>query len=171
MEQRIGFRHLSASGVSACKPSAGGGYHFHPVFLKQLKVVLRDWIIIHARIHGRRDNLRTLAGQDRGGQHIVRQPVREPRNHISSSRSDDGSVRLLGQRHMLHVKFKITVKCIGYTFMAGQRLERDRIDKVSGVFCHEHMHFRARFNEQAGERSAFICGDSACDAEKYCFSL
>lgn len=72
----------------ASRPLAGSMIS-QPVAPQQVQVVLRHRIFVHACVHGRRGQLGAVAGQYRGGQHIVRQTVGQLGKHICRGRSDD----------------------------------------------------------------------------------
>ena len=66
------------------------------------------------------------------------------------------------QSHMLHTVLKIPVKRINQTFISRQRLKRDRIDKVRGILCHQHMNICMTFLQCTCKICDLICGNAAC---------
>ncbi len=169
--QDFRFRHLPCPGIAAGKVTVRRLDDLHPVFGKKRQVVLGDGILVHTRVHCRGDELWGGACEDCRGEHVIRETVCKLRDDISGRRSNDDSVCFFGESDVFYLEFKITVKCICDTLVAGQRFEGDRIDEINGVAGHDHTDFRACLYEHAGKGCAFVCGDPACHAKEDGFIL
>ena len=108
------------------------------IMRKQFHIILRNRIPVHSCIHSRRENFRALAGKQRGGQHIIRNSVGGFGNYICGGRRHQKHVCLPCQRDMLHTVLKIPVKGIHQAFISRQLLKGNGIDKIRGVFRHNH---------------------------------
>ena len=166
LEENFRFGHLAGAYISAGQPPAGGSGDGKAVSLQCGKIVLGDGVLVHFGIHCRRYDLGCFAGQDGGGQHVVRNAVGQLGDHIGGSRSHQDGVRRLGQGNVLHLEFKIPVKGIGDTFVPGKGLEGDGVDKVHGVLRHDHPDVRSCFYKHAGKGGAFVGGDPAGHSKK-----
>ena len=171
VQNLLRLRHFSGAHVAAGQPAGSGLGHGVAVFAKQGQVILRDGGFPHPRIHGREHDLRALAGQHRGGEHIVCNAVRQFRQNVGCCRCNHTEIRLFGQRHMLHLKLKIAVKRIHGALVAGERFKRDRVDKIDGVRRHDHMHITAELDKPAHHVGSLVGGNAAADTEQDCFSL
>lgn len=96
-------------------------------------------------VHRRSNDARALAGQERGRQHIISEPVCQLGADIGSRRGDDREVGFLCQFHVLYFKFKIPVKGICQAFIDGQGFKRQWSNKLHRIFCHDDMHIGVLF--------------------------
>ena len=111
------------------------------------------------------------AGHDGRGQHIVRNAVGNLADDIGRGRGDHDHIRLLCKGHVLHAEFKVPVKGVHQTLIAGKALKCYGVDEIRGIPCHEDMHLHPLLYQHAGKAGYFICGNAACYSEKYGFSF
>ena len=161
VKEHLRLRHLPRAGVPAGQMAMGGIDHLHPVSLADLQVILEDRRLIHPGVHGRGDQLRALAGQGRGGQHIVADPMGQLADHIGCGRGHQEEIRLFSQGHMLHVELEGPVKGIYHTFMAGQGLEGGGCDKIRGILRHQYKNVRPALDQHTGQVGDLIGRDPA----------
>ena len=70
-------------------------------------------------------------------------------DHISTCRCDHHYICFLCNRYMLYLKLKIPVKGIHQTFISCESFKSDRIDKIRGILCHQHMNICMAFLQRA----------------------
>ena len=70
---------------------------------------------------------------------------------------------------MFYLELKIPVKSIHQTFISGQCLKRDRIDKIRGILRHQHMDICMKLLKRTCQICDLICGNTSCDPKKYSF--
>ena len=169
--QKTFIRKFSAPHILACKHADSGFHNLKSVLFQRFDIILRNRILVHRGVHGRRDNLRARAGKHRCRQHVIGKPMRKFCHHICRCRRDKDNIRLLCQRDMLHLILKIPVKRVDQALSAGQCLKRDGIDKVRGIPGHHDLHRRVLFYQKAREVRRLICRNAAAHAQQYCFSF
>ena len=171
LEHHLRLHHLAHTAVTAGQMAAHRLDQLHAVVLQLFQIVLHDGVFVHLGVHGRSHQLFALAGQQSGGEHIVRQTIGQLTDHVGGGGGHQGDVRLLGHRHMLHIELKVPVKGIHQAFVAGEGLEGDGVDKVGGVLGHQHLNVRVLLDQKAGHGGHFICRDAAGDRQHHMFSL
>jgi hypothetical protein len=70
---------------------------------------------------------------------------------------------------MFYAIFKMPVKSVDETFIAGECLKRNGIDEVGGIFRHNDSNIRPLFFQHTCQRSNFI-GRDASGYTQYDFS-
>ena len=171
LEHHLRLHHLAHTAVAAGQMAGHRLDQLHAVVLQLFQIVLHDGVFVHLGIHGRRHQLFALAGQQGGGEHIVRQTIGQLADHVGGGRGYQSNVRLLCHRHMLHIELKVPVEGIHQTFVAGEGLEGDGVDEVGGVLGHQHLNVRVLLHQQACHGGHFICRDAAGDRQHHMFSL
>ena len=109
----------------------------------------------HPRVHGGRDEDRAVVGEDRLGQHVVGEPVGEPRHRVRRQRRDDDQVGALQVRDT-------DPPARG---AAGERVERLGGDESLGAARRQRQDVVARADEQADDLARLVGRDAAGDAE------
>ena len=72
---------------------------------------------------------------------------------------------------MLHTVLKIPVKGIHQTFIVGQSFKRNGMDKVCGIFRHDHMDISMKLYQHAGQIGCLISRNTSCHSQNYGFSF
>ena len=72
---------------------------------------------------------------------------------------------------MLYAEFKIPVKGVYQTFMAGQCLKGNGIDKIHSIFRHKHMDACSLLYQGAGQVCDLIGSNAARNSKEYGFSF
>ena len=73
---------------------------------------------------------------------------------------------------MLYLPRRRTLKRIHRYRMTGERLKRQRRDKLAGVLRHHHIHIHAPLLQQAKQLASLICSNAPGDTEdNACFLL
>ena len=72
---------------------------------------------------------------------------------------------------MLHAEFKIPVKGVHQTLIAGQCLEGNGIDKIGGIFGHQHMDIAVQFLQHTCQICDLIGRNAAADTQHDRLSL
>ena len=168
LTEHLRLRHFTRSRVSAGQMALCRLYDLPAVLSEYLQVVLNHRVQIHLRVHCRSYELRACAAcQHRSCQHVVCDAVGQLGYYISRSRSDNDCVCLFGHSHMLHFKFKISVKGVHQAFMPGKCFENNRIDEVLSILCHENFHVISVFYQHAGQGSRLVSGYSSRYSQQY----
>ena len=128
--------------------TAGGLYHLPAVFPENSQVVLGHGVLIHLGVHGWGEESGALAGQHRGGEHVVGNTVGQFGGYVGGGRSHHDYVRLLGQGDVLHVELEAPVKGVYRGLVAGEGLKDHGGDKAGGVLGHEHMDVGVLLHQQ-----------------------
>ena len=171
LQQHLRLRQLPLAHGTAGQIPAGRLHHLPAVAAQGIQIVLGHWIFVHLGVHSRYHDLGTVAGQHRGGQHIVRQAVRQLGDDVGRSRSDHHQISLVGHGDVLHLEGKIPVKGVHQCLVAGQRLKGHRRDKLCGVLGHEHLHIAPQLHQGGSQVGHFVCGDPAGDPQHHRLSL
>ncbi len=104
-QHRIGdsfsFRHAAGAQHATGQRTFVRANHSVAALAQDLEVCLRCRVVPHVGVHGGRQDHWTGEGEVRGGQEVVRDPVRELRQQIGGRGGDDQQVALLGHADML----------------------------------------------------------------------
>ena len=171
LEQFLGLRQLSLPRHAAGQVAAGGLHDLPAVPAQGVQVVLGHRVFVHLCIHGGDRDLGTVAGQHRGGQHVIGHTVGQLGNDIGRGRGDEHQVRLVRHRHVLHLELEVPVKGVHQSLVAGEGLKGHRRDKLRGIPGHEHLDVAAQLHQGRGQVGHFIGRDAARDPQYHCFSL
>ena len=123
------LEHASHAGKSRGEMSLRRTDEGRAALFQDLDIFLRGGVIVHAAIHGGRDQKRRLHGQRRDRQQGIRLPMRQLGDSIRGAGRNDEKIRGMSQPHMQDMRFiapEIFV-CIGAPARDG--LERERGDE------------------------------------------
>ena len=171
LQQILRLRHLAFAHVAAGQTPCRRLDDLPAVAAEKREVVLSHGIFIHIGIHGRSDELGALAGQHRGGEHIVSQTVGQFGADVGRGRSNQDQVSPVGQGNVLHLMGEIPVKGVDNGAAARQLFKGQRGDKLRGVLGHNHLHRRVLLDQSRAESRGLIGGNAAGNAQKDGFSL
>ncbi len=171
MGQRFRLRQLSHAHGAAGQAAAGRRDNLPAIAAKGRKVILGHGIFIHMGVHGRGNQLGTAAGQNRGGQHIIRQAVGQLGADIGGGRGNENQIRPVRQGDVFYTVVKIAVEGIHHGTSAGELLEGQRRNKFGGIFRHDHLHRRVLFHKTGSQGGCLIGGNAAGNAQKNGLSL
>ena len=121
---------------------------------QQLVVRARRRVLPHPRVHGGRDEDRAVVREHGLGEHVVGQPVGEPRHRVRRQRRDDEQIGALEMRIR-----------IGGSRRARERVERLGGDEPLGPARRQRQHVMAGANEQADDLARLVGRDAAGDAK------
>ena len=170
VQQDLRLRQLAAAHILAGQKAAGGLDDAEAVLPEGLKVILGDGVFQHGGIHGGGDQLAALGGQDRGGQHIVRDAVGELREDVGGGGGDEDQVRRLREGDVVDIVLKIPGEGVHHAAVVRQGLKGQGGDELGGVFRHDDVDLRPRLAETAGDAGHLIGGDAAGDAQEHTLS-
>ena len=139
--------------------------------LQSFYIILHNGVFKHLGIHGRRQDLFAFTRHHRSCQHIVRDTMSDFSDHIGGSRSDHHYICHLRQGNVFYTELKIPIKSIHQTFIPRKRLKCDGIDKIRGIFRHQHLYVRMKFRKLACQCGNLICCNASRNSQHYCFSL
>ena len=171
IKQNLLIGHFALADCTAGKSALGRRNYNISESLKFCKIVLNNWVFIHICIHSRRNNNRTFASHNSGGEHIVGNAVCNFSDYICRCRCNNKCVRTCGKRNMRHIILNISVKGINNALMLCKLLKGERINKVCCVLRHQHIDITAFFYERTCHICRFIGGNAACYAKDYIFSF
>ena len=171
LQKLLRLRHLALAHRAAGQPAAGRLNQLPAVPPQEGQVVLGHRVLIHAGVHGGGRQLGAVAGQDGGGEHIVRQPVGQLGQHIGRGGGHQHRVRLVGQGDVLHLERIVPVEGVHAHAVAGQGLKGVGADELGGVPGHQHMDIGAPLHQGGGQAGGFIAGDAAGDGQQHGFPL
>ena len=171
LQNCLRLRQLALAHGAAGKTSAGRFDDFPAITAQKRQIVLGHRVFKHVGIHGGGDELGAAAGENGGGEHIVRQPVGQFRANIGRGRGDDHKISPFRQSDMLHLMGEIPVEGVHHRPAAGELLESQGCDELGGVFGHDDLHRGVLLDKGGGQRGGFIGGDSAGNAQKDGFSF
>ena len=170
LAQHLRLRQLAAAHILTRQHPRGRFNHRKVIAPQGCEIFLSGGIFQHGSIHGRGNELGAAGSQHRGGEHIVRQPVRQLGNHIGSCWRNENHVRLFCQRDVSHVILKIPVKGIHNAPVVAEGFKGQGGDELGGVLGENTVYLCAGFSQGAGNICHFIGGNAAGDAQKDGFS-
>ena len=144
---------------------------FRAARFERFHVFLRGRVQPHFAVHRRRDqNFRLRIQRQRDArQRVVRQAVRQFRDHIRRRRRDEQKVRRIRHFDVRRLPAFLLVVKTGHDRMAREHLERQRRDEPLRVGGHHHAHAAFLFRQQAGQIRRLVRGNGAGHAENDVF--
>ena len=108
-----------------------------------IHIVLDDGISEHVGVHGRSQDHWTGTSHDRGGQHVVSNPTRHLTDDVGTGRGNQYAVSLLGQCDVFDIVLEVPIEGVDETLVLRQGFEGDGVDKIGGIFRHDHVNVTA----------------------------
>ena len=131
------------------------------------QVLLRGLSGPHARIHGGGQQNGRLRGQQRGGEHVIRNAAGQLGHQVGRSRSHKHHIGLLRQGYMPDVPGFGSCKGI-HTHRAGaEGFKGKRRDQLCGVLCHDDVHLCAQLLQPGHDLACLIGRDAARHAHDH----
>ena len=171
LQQLVRLGHFPFPYRAAGQPAAGRLDELPAVSAQRGQIVLGHRVFVHPGVHGGGGQLWAVAGQDGGGEHVVRQAVGQLGQHVGGGGSHQHHVRLVGQGDVLHLKLIVAVEGVHAHPVARQGLEGMGTDELGGVFRHQHLHVGPLLHQGGSQAGGLIAGDAAGDGQQHGFSL
>ena len=162
--------HATSAGIAAGQHTAGGAYRPDTASQQGLQILLRGLCRPHAGIHGRCQQNGGLGGQQRGGEHIIRNAMGQFGHQVGGGRSNQKHIRFLCQRDMLHIPAFHPGEGIHTDRAVAQGFKGKRRNQLGGVLGHDHIHFRMELAQAGYHLAGLIRRNAAGNAQHHMFA-
>jgi hypothetical protein len=134
-----------------------------PQLAQMIHILLRLPVGPHPIVHRRNQKHPRFGGEETGGEQIVGEAVRDPREKVGRRRRDDDRVCSLRERDVIEC-----ASCFEEVRVhrpTGECLERHRSDELGRGARHDDIDFGASRRQQAREPPGFVARDAPRDAK------
>jgi hypothetical protein len=144
----------------------GGTQHLHAARNERRDVRTSGGGGPHLLVHRRGDRDRCPRRKTRGGQEIVGEPMRKPRQKGGAGRRDEDEICPASELDMAHGRFRRSVPKRRPYGSAGECLEGERRDEFARPGRQNHLHVRTPHPQSSDEIRRLVGGNAAGHTEQ-----